>query len=80
MHREITSSVLFGDVMVRNEIFWNIGEQLYIIDYPIMSDQKRNFYRVEAMNMGISHFNNGVSGTILLEQWCQGNYSTYCTR
>ena len=26
-----------------------------------------------------SHWNNGVSGTILLEQWCQQNYGTYCT-
>ena len=29
--------------------------------------------------MGRSHCNNDVSGTILLEQWCQRNYSTNCT-
>ena len=57
--------------MVRNGIFWTIGEQLYMIDYPIMSYQKIKFYRVETMNMGRSHWNNSVSGTILLEQWCQ---------
>ena len=57
--------------MVRNGIFWTIGEQLYIIDYPTMSYQKIKVYRVETMKMGRSHWNNGVSGTILLEQWCQ---------
>ena len=57
--------------MVRNGIFWTIGEQLYIINYPIMSYRKIKFYSVETMNMGRSNWNNGVSGTILLEQWCQ---------
>ena len=57
--------------MVQNEIFWTVGEQLYIIDYPIMSYQKIMVYRVETMNMERSHWKNGVSGTILLEQWCQ---------
>ena len=38
--------------MVQNGIFWTIGEQLYIIDYPIMSYQKIKVYRVETMNMG----------------------------
>ena len=66
--------------MVRNAIFWTIGEQLYIIDYPILSYQRIKVYRVETMNMEGSHWNNGFSGTILLEQWCQWNYSTYCTR
>ena len=67
----MTSSVLFGDVMVQNRIFWTIEKQLYIIDYPIISNQKIKVCRVETMNMGRSHWNNGVSGTILLEQWCQ---------
>ena len=71
MWREITSSVLSGDVIVRNGIFRNIGEQLYIIDYPIISYRKIKVYRSETMNMGRSHWKNGVSGTILLEQWCQ---------
>ena len=57
--------------MVQNGIFWTIAEQLYIIDYPIMSYRKIKVYRVETMNMGGFHCNNGVSGKILLEQWCQ---------
>ena len=57
--------------MVRNGIFWTIGEQLYIIDYPIISYRKIKVYSIETINMGRSHWNNGVSGTILLEQWCQ---------
>ena len=51
--------------------FWTIGEQLYIVDYPIISYRKIKFYRVETMDMVRSHWNNGVSGTILLKQWCQ---------
>ena len=35
--------------MVRNGIFWTTGEQLYIIDYPIISYQKIKVYRVETM-------------------------------
>ena len=57
--------------MVQDGIFWTIGEQLYIIEYPIMSYRKIKIYRVETTNMGRSHWNNGVSGIILLEQWCQ---------
>ena len=57
--------------MVQNEICWTIGEQLYMIDYPIMYYRKIKVYRVKTMNMGRSHWNNGVSGTIILEQWCQ---------
>ena len=54
--------------MVQDRIFWTIGEQLYIIDYPIISYRKIKVYRVETMNMGRYHWKNGVSGTILLEQ------------
>ena len=57
--------------MVLNRIFWNIGEHLYFVYYTIISYQKIKFYRVETMDMGGSHCNNGVSGTVLLEQWCQ---------
>ena len=57
--------------MVRNGVFWTIGEQLYIIDYPIRSYQKIKLYRAKTMNMERSHWKNGASGTILLEQWCQ---------
>ena len=57
--------------MVRNGIFWTIGEQTYFVYYTIISYRNINVYRVETMDMGRSHWKNGVSGTILLEQWCQ---------
>ena len=66
--------------MVRNGIFWTIGEQYYIGYFPIRYYRKIKVYRVETIDMVISHCNNDVSGTILLEQWCQWNYGTYCTR
>ena len=65
--------------MVRIRIFFTIGEQTYFVYYPIISYRKIKVYRVETMDMGRSHWNNGVSGTILLEQWCQWNHGTYCT-
>ena len=52
--------------MVRNRIFWTIGEQSYFVYYPIISYQKIKVYRVETMDMGRSHWNNGVSGTNLI--------------
>ena len=52
--------------MVRNMIFWTIREQLYIVNYPIISYQKIKVYRAETMDMGISQWNNGVSGTNLI--------------
>ena len=57
--------------MVRNWIFWTIGEQTYFVNNPIISYRKIKVHRVETMDMGRSHWNNGVSGMILLEQWCQ---------
>ena len=57
--------------MVLNGIFWTIWEQTYLVYYPIISYRKIKVYRVETIDMGRSHWNNGVSGTILLEQWCQ---------
>ena len=57
--------------MVQNGIFWTIGEQSYIVYYPFISYQKMKVYRVETMNTGRSHWNNGVSGRILMEKWCQ---------
>ena len=51
--------------MVRNGTFWTIGEQLYIVYYPILYDQKVKVYRVETMDMGIYHWNNCVIGTFL---------------
>ena len=51
--------------MVRNGIFWTIGEQSYFLN-PIISYQRMNVYRVETMYMGISHWNNGVIGAFLV--------------
>ena len=64
--QEIISSVLFGDVMVRNGIFWTIGEQSYIVYYPIISYRTIKVYRVETMDMGRSHCNKGVTETFLV--------------
>ena len=66
--------------MVRNRIFWTIWEHLYFVYYPIISDRKIKVYMVEKNDTGRSHWNNGVSGTIMLEQCCHWNCGTYCTR
>ena len=71
LKQEMTSSVLFGYVMVQNRIFWTIGEHLYLVYYPIISHRRINAHRVETMDIERYHWNNGVSGTVLLEQWCQ---------
>ena len=63
---KIISPVLNGDVMVRNRIFWTIGKQSYFVYYPIIYYQNIKVYRVETMDMGRYHWNNGVSGTILI--------------
>ena len=52
--------------MVRNGIFWTIGEQSYFVYYPIISYQKIKVYRVGTMDMGISHWNNGGIGTFIV--------------
>ena len=62
--------------MVRNGIFWTIGEQTYFIYYPIISYQKIKVYRfkkliwedptVTMMSVGQFCWNNGISGTIVL--------------
>ena len=52
--------------MVQNGIFWTIGEQSYFVYYPIISYQRIKVYRVETMDMGRSHWNNGVIGTFLI--------------
>ena len=71
MYQEMTSSVLNGDIMVRKGLFWTIGENSYFVYYPIISYLSIKVYRVETMDMGRSHWNNCVSGEILLEQWRQ---------
>ena len=52
--------------MVRNRILWTIGEQSDFVYYPIKSYRKIKVYRVETIDMGRSHWNNGVSGTDII--------------
>ena len=52
--------------MVQNGIFWTIGEKSYFVYYPIISYQRVKVYRVEIMDMRRYHWNNGVSGTIII--------------
>ena len=47
--------------MVRNGIFWTIGEQPDFGYYPIISYKKIKVYRVETMDLGKSHWNNRTS-------------------
>ena len=52
--------------MVRNGIFWTIGEKSCFLNYTIISYRRINVYRVETMDMGRSSWNNGVIGTFLI--------------
>ena len=52
--------------MAQNGIFLTIGEQSYIVYYPIIYYLKRKVYRIETMDMGRSHWNNGVIWTFLI--------------
>ena len=52
--------------MVQNGVFWTIGEQTYFVYFPIISYQRIKVYMVETMDMGRSHWNNGVIGTFLV--------------
>ena len=52
--------------MVQNGIFWTIGEQSYIVYYPIIYYRRIKVYRVVTMDMVISHWNNSVSGMDLI--------------
>ena len=47
-------------------MFWTIGEQTYMVYYPIISYWRIHVYMVETMDMGRSHWNNGVIGTLLI--------------
>ena len=61
--------------MVQNGMFWTIGEQYYIVYYPIIPYRKIKVYRVETMiwedptatMMSVGQFcwNNDVSGIIV---------------
>ena len=62
--------------MIQNGIFCTIGEQTYLVYYPIIYDQNIKVYRVETMDMGRSHWNNGVSGKCNLGKY----YGHHCTR
>ena len=50
--------------MVQKGVFLTIGETHIFLYYPIISYQRIEFYRVETMDMGILHWNNGVSGKL----------------
>ena len=52
--------------MVRNGIFWTIGEQSLFLNDPIISYQRIKVYRVETMDMGRSHWNNCVIGKFII--------------
>ena len=62
--------------MVRNRIFWTIGEKSYIVYYPIISYRKIKFIGFKqliwedpnAIMMSVGRFcwTNGVSGTIVI--------------
>ena len=52
--------------MVLNWIFWTIGEQSYLVYYPIIFYRWIKVYRVETMDMGRSHWNNVVSEAIII--------------
>ena len=52
--------------MVRNGIFWTIGEQSYFVYDLIISYQKIKVYTVEKMDMGRSHWNNGAIGKFII--------------
>ena len=59
--------------MVRNGIFWTIGEQSYIVYYPIIYYRRIKVYRVETMDIGRYHWNNGVTGTFLISSVSNNN-------
>ena len=52
--------------MVQNGIFWTIGEQSYFVYYPIILYEWIKFYRFEIIDMGIYHWNNGITGTFII--------------
>ena len=52
--------------MVQNGIFWTIGEQSYFVYYLIISYRRIKIYRVETMDMGRFHWNNGVIGDFII--------------
>ena len=55
LQQEMSSSVLFGDVLVRKRIFWTIEEHLYFVYYPIIYYRRIKVYRFEKMDTGRYH-------------------------
>ena len=51
--------------MVQNRIFGLLRNN-HIFYYPIICYRRIKFYRVETMDMGISHWYNGVTGMIII--------------
>ena len=49
----------------KTEYFGLLGNN-QIFYYPIISDRKIKVYRAETMDMGRSHWNNGVSGAVII--------------
>ena len=45
---------------------WNIEEQSYFVYYPIISYRRIRVYKLETMDMGISHWKNIYSGMDLV--------------
>ena len=52
--------------MVQNGISLIIGEQSYLVYYPIISYRRIKVNRVETMDMGSSRWDSGVIGTFLI--------------
>ena len=52
--------------MVQNRILWTIGEQYYIVYYPIISYLKIKVHSVVTMDMGRSPWKKAVIGTFLI--------------
>ena len=56
--------------MVQKGIIWNIGEHSYFVYDPIISYQRIKVYRIETMDIGISCWNNAVSGKCNPSKYC----------
>ena len=52
--------------MVQNGIFWTIGVQSYFVYDPIIYYQRIKVYRVESMDLVISHWKNVFIGTFII--------------
>ena len=71
----MTSSVLNGDIMIQNGVFWTIGGHSYFVYYLIISYQSIKVYRLGKTDMGRFLWNNGVGGKFNPRKYC----GIYCT-